>query len=687
MRVFLLTILLITACLSEDEASVSQSGAVTGQDLTKVKSPAYIKPGECLIDIKGTLALGSSVTLPPLNSCLPSSQLSWLFRAQEVKEERPADQHLQLAILFDTSYSLYDNDRVGKRYEALSIYLEALHTKIKEDKNTSSRIVSAHVKIYPFKYCDRNGNHELKIDANAIKIKKIKNDNSVEFVEEKLEELIGGDYTFRKKEGEPLDIDNDYSNELHLTDYGMSGATNYLHSLSKAIGFLDSANKDDLKQVLIFSDGLPLTFNDGTDHGGNNTITLSALKPKCPVEHKYDYADLRAQVLVNGSFAPTDGIKACVTDKFYPNNNPNNNCERPTANSLGQTNTGTSEQLEAWSDPLNHVLGMVQHSTVINKAKEDHNFQVYAVLLRPSTCDAVVNPWDWDKIICQEITTHLAKPFFESFAHYAEASNAGQLAAKLEATLDAQTRPIDYHQYGKASLPASSKDGRTIEVDNPTQWHKGNFIKVGRDNENDTVYKYKDNAQDTLTVKHGLYGRGGSFKIGYAFEFSEASKGKTDCRSTNNRKIGNLEVNKYAGSGYTAWCLLAPRCDSATKVACQGKADRWNAATCTCLRANVADQPPPLVVQPPPPPPSPPPPTAPLVVQPPPAPLVVQPPTTPHQTDNGGGGGGVTGQRPENPEKTGSTQGEDGDKIGTQPQPRPGSEVTEGMVWGDFESF
>ena len=622
MRALLLTTLLITACYSEDEASISQSGDVTKNDLTTKNNPAYIQQGECLIDIDRTLTLGKNVELSQLGQCLPSSKLSWLFRAKKVEESIQAKQHMKLAVLLDTSSSLRDNDPEGERYKALRTYLLALFDKINSnDKGADALITSAEVQIYPFKYCDKR---RSKVHILTVAQSKSRSDFEIE-----VDTLIGTNYTYKGKVG---DVDKSFDK---LTEYGAVGSTNYLHSLAKAIEFFDTASANDLKQVLIFSDGLPFTFNDGTDKGANNTINLSA--SKCGVEHKYDYVNLRAKVIGNTDkkFAPSNDIQACVTEEFYPKNT----CVKPTANSQGQTNTGTNEP-KAWSDPLNHVLGMVQHSAVINEAKADYNFQVYAVLLRPSNCDSVKNKSDrinWDKIICEEITAYLAKPFFESFAsNYEEASKADELAKKLEATLDAQTRRINYIKHGTAHIDAGK--GAT-EVDLQTKLHAdNNRIKVGRDSAKDTVHDYAHDAQNTLTVAHGLSGkRSNSFQIDYDFTFA-SSKGEADCRSNKPSKIDSLEVNEYTGKGYTAWCLLSPRCDTDDQccnpsninqeltdeegrklcddkegnwiwvgvegkhkvcacgcdptdvAACQGKDQSWDIDSCTCVGAEAAPE-------------------------------------------------------------------------------------------------
>lgn len=623
MRVLLLTTLLITACLPEDEVSISQSGDVKRRDLTNKNDPAYIEQGECLIDIGDTLELGKRIELPQPGQCLPSSKLSWLFRAREVKKQ--AKQRLKLAVLLDTSESLRDNDALGDRYTALRTYLLALFDKINNtDKGADALVTTAEVQIYPFKYCDSRKDKTLKLTITRNKSKD-------DFTKE-VDQLIGAKETYAYI-GEAEDVRQGRSFST-LTKYGAVGSTNYLHSLAQAIEFFNSASDNDLKQVLIFSDGLPFTFNDGTANGANNTIDLDAAG--CNVGHEYGYPELRAKLLTGSKFSPKDGIKACVTDAFYPKNT----CQRPTANNLGQTNTGTNEPY-AWSDPLNHVLGMVQHEAIISKAKEGHNFQVYAVLLRPSNCNTIKSKWD--KTICQEITTHLAKPFFESFAsHYEETSKAAELAKKLKATLDAQIQK--YRKHGTAYLNTADK-GSDTTVDSKTTLYTGNLIKVGRDkqsndldydNKDDGVYDYANAAQNTLMVKHGLYGYGGSFEINYDFTFSSTKDG-SDCRSADNSKIGNLEVNKYGGNGYTAWCLLSPRCDTddqccdprnnyrilsdqegqqlcaakdgkwlwvgfkdkqrvcdcvcnpADEAACQGKGQSWNANTCTCEQGAVIE--------------------------------------------------------------------------------------------------
>ena len=594
MRALLLTTLLITACLSEDEISVSQSGDVIRKDLINVNSHAYIEQGECLIDIKSSLDLNSNTSLPPLanSQCLPSSKLSWLFRAKKITQT--TRKNLQLAVLFDTSYSLNTTDPGGKRYTALKdSYLIPLFREIK------AAGVAATIKVFPFKYCNV-GSHELRIESTTEE----------NFFEEKVNSLIAS-----------------------LKGYNVNGSTNYLQSFALAAGFLNKAGDSDVKQMLIFSDGLPLTYNDGT----TSTITCAS--------HKQIIKDI--QLPANESFAEyVSDLSGCVSGAHYPSID---SCKAPLGNKYDKNGNmerkgamGMSGNKLAFNDPINHILGMIQHSRVMDHEK--HKFEVYAMLLQVPCNEMSVGEkgeFEAEKRICEAVS-HLAKPFVASLTNaHVIVPNASELAKGIKDILKVQTS-FTYRRYGKAYINTTSKDSNVTEVDSSTKWYEGNLIKVGRDKKSDTVYEYKDNAQNTLTVNHGLYGRGGSFEIGYDFEFPEAnSKGVTDCRSADNSKIGNLEVNKYRGNGYTAWCLLSPRCDrddqccdpsniyreittdegvqrcankgqdwqwvgfkdkkrecacvcdynGRGEAACQGKGQSWNDATCSCESAPVTTSP------------------------------------------------------------------------------------------------
>ncbi len=542
MRALLLTTLLITACLSGEEASISKtSDAVTKDHLTDSNNPAYIKPDECLIAIDGEHGhkLGDTITLPRRNQCLPSSKLSWLFKAESVTEEIQTEHHLKLAILLDTSFSLSHNDPAGQRYGALRKYLLALYEKIisEENKNAKVHIASADIEIYPFKYCSSRG--EEKFDLWTMTGTKRGGEDGFETL---VDNLIGSKGTY-DNEGSAEDVRAEKSFDK-LTGYGAVGSTNYLQSLHQATKFFEKYDDEEnkyLKQVLIFSDGLPFTFNDGT----NNTINLN--DPGCEVTGTTDLEYLRGMVIFSGKFEPKPDIKKCLTTAGWSHPSALS-CTRPTGGKMGQTTNGPA----AWSDPLNHVLGMVQHHEAISVLKKSNNFQVYTVLLKPDNCNNV--PDEHDKIICEKITQPLAKPFFESFAdHYVEANLASGLAAKFNATLQAQTQKLEYEKKGEAYIEAEVK-GETsqIDVDDPTILHDGQRIKVGRDKITDRVHDYT-HSRETLTVAHGLKNKDGKFYIDYDFKF-----GGEECRASNPVGVGDLEAHKYSGAGYTAWCLLHP---------------------------------------------------------------------------------------------------------------------------------
>ena len=206
MRVFLLTALLCSACLPHDEANISQSSNVTGNDLTNTNSPNYIEAGECLVNINGVLDLNTRTSLSPLDNqqCLPSSKLSWLFRAEEQTQTttQTTKKNLQLAILFDTSYSLQTTDPSNKRYTALEAdYLLPLFEEV------SAAGVEATIKFFPFKYCNK-AEHRLDILYSTTE----------EQFKKDIKGLIAS-----------------------LKSHGVKGSTNYLQSFALAADFLGRA--------------------------------------------------------------------------------------------------------------------------------------------------------------------------------------------------------------------------------------------------------------------------------------------------------------------------------------------------------------------------------------------------------------------------------------------------------------
>ena len=606
MRTLLLIALLLSACLPEDEVSISQSGATKGHDLTNVSSSSYIEQDECLIEVSGSgaegeLALGDEVVLKG-GTCLPSSKLSWLFRAQEVTETKL--KNLSLAILFDTSYSLNTTDPNELRYTYFKInYLLPLRNEIKK----AGEGVSATIKVYPFKYCNK-AIHDLTIDANTTN--------------DEIDNLI-----------------ND------LREHGVKGSTNYLPSFAEAADFLNNEDDKNLKQLLIVSDGLPFTFNDG------NTDTIT-----CDVKDIVNKVNFPAKSSHFDEYVKDENLGNCILKENYP---IKNKCKPPrghryknddeTIKEFGDMGVGYisgkygTDNL-AFNDPYNHILGMIQHSSVMKKTK--HNFDIYALLLQVP-CEKMKagedNKYIHEINLCKNISP-LAKPFIESFTdEHLIIHKAEEFAYGLAEILKKQTS-FEYKKHGKAYIGASK--GNKITVDEQTTWHNGNLIKVGRDGASgvgkgatgETVHDYINDAQSILTVEHGLQGKSSKdFTIDYDFTFGSIDK----CRNENPITEGNLEVNEYKGTGYTAWCLLSPRCDAQTqccdpnnryqvvneqaqqgicqskgkywqwvgfsgkqkvcncvcdadgrgRAACRGKTREWNPKTCTCDTVEAETEP------------------------------------------------------------------------------------------------
>ena len=565
MRVLLLTALLLGACLPEDEASISQSSNVTGNSLTNSSSSNYIKEGECLVNIKGVLGLNTNTSLLPLASqqCLPSSKLSWLFRAEEVrKDPQWLLPHLKLAILFDTSYSLQEQDSGADRFNKLKTYLANIFARKSQNgistTENSGQIASADIRIFPFKYCD-----QTKGNAHQLSIKQ--DTKQSEFMAE-VDALIG----FTDKHGNSLEIDGNKlviedQRRTNLKSYGAGGSTNYLESLAWATDFLDTESGDStLKHVVIISDGLPFTY-------GTTILNDSCSLSTVDAGNRHSFGSARA--------------RSCVTTTHSPSKN---SCVAPSGSDKGLT-----DGMKAFDDPRNHLLGMIQHSIVINGAKSKKGFKVYAVHL--NNCRDQTDSTTFSELhLCQKIS----QPFFESFttrttkraktggeieisSGYFPANDIGALDDALQGVLDNQlpADPIAYVSTGRAYIDApSSKNSSQLEVDKQTELYTGNRIKVGRDKGDssaDGVHDYRDYGKQRLTVEHGLQGRGGNFGIDYDFQFapliSAAGKGGVDvvnvdaCRSQGSDffKLGtkNLEVNKYQGDNYEVWCLLPPRCN------------------------------------------------------------------------------------------------------------------------------
>ena len=446
MRVFLLTALLFSACLPHDEANVAQSSNVTGNDLTNTNSPNYIKEGECLVNVNGVLDLNTKTSLSSLDNeqCLPSSKLSWLFRAEEVAENPKWKlPHLKLAILFDTSFSLEKQDKGAERFAKLKTYLANIFARKSlsgiSTTEESGRIASAEIKVFPFKYCDqtKGSPHQLLIRQNTTED---------EFMD-KVDKLIG----FRDGQGNEIKIDGndlviDDQKRANLKSYGAGGSTNYLESLDWATDFLDQESGDStLKHVVIISDGLPFTY-------GNSTI----LDNECSLDatdagNRYSFGSARARSCVTADYSPSKG-----------------SCKAPSGSDKGLTKLTDGKKMKAFNDPRNHLLGMIQHSIVINRVKRSKGFKVYAVHLNSCRTQKEATYFT-EQYLCQNIS----QDFFESFttstmkrdqtgneieisSGYFPANDIDELDDALQGILDNQlpADPIAYKSTGTAHIDA-----------------------------------------------------------------------------------------------------------------------------------------------------------------------------------------------------------------------------------------
>ena len=250
-----IVLLVVTACKIRSEDGTSARSVVKASEVLDNKSRYFTKEDECLVEIDETLKKNEISQALSEQLCLPRSRVSFLLPvpSKGTRSEKVAP-HLKLAILFDASVSLVEQDSKRARFNALKEYLMAIFAKKKE-----GQISSAEIKVYPFRYCNK-GAHSLKL---------LKNTTKGSFAKE-VDLLIGTE-----------DVGNKSTNIVDKTDlenlraYGAVGSTNYLNSFAKAKAFLKQqtavalkVNKDtvELKQMLIFSDGLPFTFNDESDN-------------------------------------------------------------------------------------------------------------------------------------------------------------------------------------------------------------------------------------------------------------------------------------------------------------------------------------------------------------------------------------------------------------------------------------
>ena len=414
---FISLALMLFACLPIEHSYVR--GQYDSRNLLNQSSAYHTHPYQCLVALNdevdpnntGIINVGGNGNKA---LCLPSNELSYLVKAKKPTKTTITKKALKIAVLFDSSYSLRKTDPSQMRFDALKTYLLALFDKVESEDITASKV---EVSFFPFKYCS-HADFATKLTIN-------KDDDRTAF-ENKIDALIGsgngnagGNAASKIKALKKGELTPDT-----LKAYGAYGSTNYLQAFAKAKKYL-SNDSGARKNIVIFSDGLPLTYNDGS------IDTYNADACKLP--------DIKTVTAEN--WQGEEGAKGCVLDIFYPSSTQGE-CTAPTSKDGGITG-----RFKAYSDPMNHLLGMIQHSQQISKAKGD--IHIYAVHLK--VCEGLQTG---EKRLCQNIS----KPFFESFSDgYFPASDASSIAKSFDGVLEEQSK-IDYADNGLVTLESADDD-------------------------------------------------------------------------------------------------------------------------------------------------------------------------------------------------------------------------------------
>lgn len=539
-----IVLLVVTACKIRSEDETSTRSVVKASDVLDNKSRYFTKEDECLVEIDETLKKNSTSQVLSAELCLPRSRVSFLLPvpSKGTRSEKVAS-HLKLAILFDASVSLVEQDSKRARFNALKEYLMAIFAKKKE-----GQISSAEINIYPFRYCNK-GVHSLELRPNTTR------DNFAKAVDT----LIGTKDVGNKGINivDNTDLDN-------LRAYGAVGSTNYLNSFAKAKTFLKQqtavalkVNKDtiELKQMLIFSDGLPFTFNDGF----RDTIDTDGDDCRLSRVTNWTLGEWQNNLFVKGSsdnYLVADSLKGCVkADLFHPQDS----CQRPKSTDKG------IKLPQAWDDPLNHVLGMIQHSYVIKKEKD--NFSIYSVHLNNCKKKNTSTKFDED-FLCQKIS----EDFFRSFSDgFVAVGDAADLKDKLtKQTLQSQFE-LDYTR-GVAKLTGG------MVVDNKLTFYEdkrsessivkidGNLVTKSNGKGQTTrvveTFDYQDHDNNTLIAS--LQTKGSRinhyYRLAYNFRFDDNCLGQGDKHreqvSNRNDNVEAIDVYGWQEEEYRAWCVL-----------------------------------------------------------------------------------------------------------------------------------
>lgn len=534
-RCLVVVLLVLASCKIRTDNKTSMK-SVEASEVLDSKSRYFTKEDECLIELNEVLQKNEQSHVLADELCLPKSKISFLLSVPS-KDTRNISvaPHLKLAILFDASVSLVTQDSKRARFDALKEYLMAIFNK-KEDRQISS----AEIKVYPFRYCNKGG-HSLDLKTNTSKADFLKAVNN----------LIG-----------TKDVGNkgvkivDETNLVNLRAYGAVGSTNYLNSFAVAQKFLkqpassvkSTATTAELKQMLIFSDGLPFTFNDGSQ------TTISTVDAECNLSQVAGWTldnwqeNLFAQQ-ADSSYHIDELLNNCVREDFFY---PQDSCQRPTS-----TDKGVSSA-KAWDDPMNHVLGMIQHSHVIREEKKD--FAIYSVHLNNCKNQKASTKFD-ENFLCQKISENFFRSFSDGFVAVSDAANLKDKLTKQ--TLQSQF-DLSYSK-GTATLRDGTPVANSLAIypnsDSSVVKVTGNLTK----NKNSETFDYQNYPDGLLRASLRT---GGSSKIeyhnymvNYNFRFSDDCLDDADKerKAVTGRKdkVISLEIYRWHEQNkYRAWCVL-----------------------------------------------------------------------------------------------------------------------------------
>ena len=464
-----LSAILLVSCLEGQHNSVLLSGSFKLTETTEDESMYFVPLNECLL-VATTKIPADGTTLSIADDlCLPSKKMSYLFEAEKPTSTTINPIQHRVAILFDASYSLRKTDPSRARFTALESYLESMYDKlsVEDVKGTAS------IRIYPFKYCSY-GYFELELNAGTTKEEFMARVDTV--IGENNAKGNGGN-----GKADLLKLKDGSLDPANLRGYGAYGATNYLQAFNKAMKFLNlsTVGNQTRKHVVIFSDGLPLTFN--------KTETVDTFKIEKTVCKIKDFSNIAVVKKISGTNWLNEQYSSCVLDVNYP---AADTCDYPTSTDAGIVQT------PAFDDPANHLMGMIQHSQQFNKViKENSDLNIYAVHLKVCVGLPVR-----EKILCENISG----PFFKSFVgneNYFSVGSANSLSDSFSDVLKEQLT----HEYKEEGV---SKHGVSTDCNNFSSSNAAGISKKFKDpdkSESDIAY-LKTYHTVTLGISKGASG-------------------------------------------------------------------------------------------------------------------------------------------------------------------------------------